>query len=294
VQYHCGNQPNRGLPCRFGDILVMQQASALRIVPTKMESLFILDDYEEEHMMRALEAAVHVRALRQFFLWTQGQLQGLLPHEIMVCIQFGENDDVERIECLRNIMCTPELLDVLCNTDDGLVVRLADYCRAGRMLPCVVEQGGRDSQHPLAAFESEIHRHKLGNAIVHGTERLRGGGTFFALFVVPDAPTSRHAFFLEMMLPSLHMAFQRVAAMVEIEGVSVSNSSVSLLSAREVEVLHWVSQGKSNFEISIILDLSVLTIKNHMQRIFRKLKVHNRVQAVLHCHTLQLLNTENE
>jgi transcriptional regulator EpsA len=258
-----------------------------------MENLFILDDYEEEHMMRALEAAVHVRALRQFFLWTQGQLQGLLPHEIMVCIQFGDEDQIERIECLRSIMCAPELLELLCNTDDGLVVRLADYCRTSRMLPCVIEQGGRDSQHPLAAFESEIQRNKLGNAIVHGTDRLRGGSTFFAMFVVPDAPTSRHSFFLEMMLPSLHLAFQRVAAMVESEGAAVNPSPVSLLSEREVEVLNWVSQGKSNFEISLILDLSVLTIKNHMQRIFRKLKVHNRVQAVLHCHTLQLLSGES-
>jgi ATP/maltotriose-dependent transcriptional regulator MalT len=43
----------------------------------------------------------------------------------------------------------------------------------------------------------------------------------------------------------------------------------------------------------MILSLSSLTIKNHLQRIYRKLDVHNRVQAITRCRELKLLvNTE--
>lgn len=51
------------------------------------------------------------------------------------------------------------------------------------------------------------------------------------------------------------------------------------ITLREREVLLWVSRGKSNYEIGVILGLSMLTIKNHMQAIIRKMNVSNRAHA---------------
>jgi transcriptional regulator EpsA len=52
------------------------------------------------------------------------------------------------------------------------------------------------------------------------------------------------------------------------------------LSARELEIMKWVRMGKTNSEIAIILNLSTFTVKNHMRRIYKKLDVLNRAQAV--------------
>ena len=52
------------------------------------------------------------------------------------------------------------------------------------------------------------------------------------------------------------------------------------LSAREAEILRWISLGKTNPEIGSILGISSFTVKNHVQRILRKLDVINRTQAV--------------
>lgn len=52
------------------------------------------------------------------------------------------------------------------------------------------------------------------------------------------------------------------------------------LSARELEVMEWVRMGKTNSEIAMILNLSTFTVKNHMRRIYKKLDVMNRAQAV--------------
>ena len=41
-----------------------------------------------------------------------------------------------------------------------------------------------------------------------------------------------------------------------------------------------MSLSNTNFEISMILDISELTVKNHLQKIFKKLDVHNRTQSV--------------
>ena len=52
------------------------------------------------------------------------------------------------------------------------------------------------------------------------------------------------------------------------------------LTERELQVLTGMSQGKSNSQIGRDLYLSEDTIKTHARRLFRKLGVHDRAQAV--------------
>lgn len=51
------------------------------------------------------------------------------------------------------------------------------------------------------------------------------------------------------------------------------------LTPREVEVLVWVAEGKTNPEIAIILGTSARTVSKHVERILEKLKVENRTAA---------------
>lgn len=51
------------------------------------------------------------------------------------------------------------------------------------------------------------------------------------------------------------------------------------LTPRESEVLTWISRGKTNQEIAIILDFSPRTVNKHLEQIFRKLGVENRTTA---------------
>ena len=59
-----------------------------------------------------------------------------------------------------------------------------------------------------------------------------------------------------------------------------SMAAASLLSAREIEVLSLIAEGKSNQEISQKLFLAVNTVKRHAYNIYAKLDVKNRTQAV--------------
>jgi DNA-binding CsgD family transcriptional regulator len=54
------------------------------------------------------------------------------------------------------------------------------------------------------------------------------------------------------------------------------------LSRRETEVLAWVTEGKTNAEIAIILGTSVRTIDKHLERILQKLGVETRTAAAAH------------
>lgn len=53
------------------------------------------------------------------------------------------------------------------------------------------------------------------------------------------------------------------------------------LTRREAEVLHWLSMGKTNRDISNILGISARTIDKHVERIFGKLGVETRTAAAL-------------
>lgn len=51
------------------------------------------------------------------------------------------------------------------------------------------------------------------------------------------------------------------------------------LTRRQAEVLFWISQGKSNAEIAVLLNISVRTAVFHVSRIFEVLGVANRTEA---------------
>jgi DNA-binding CsgD family transcriptional regulator len=64
----------------------------------------------------------------------------------------------------------------------------------------------------------------------------------------------------------------------------------SILTKRELEILQWLHMGKTNWEISSILEISPLTVKNHVQNILRKFDVQNRSQAVVRAAKLGLID----
>jgi DNA-binding CsgD family transcriptional regulator len=51
------------------------------------------------------------------------------------------------------------------------------------------------------------------------------------------------------------------------------------VSPREAEVLLWLTQGRSNHDIGVILGMSERTVKKHLEHIYAKLGVWNRTQA---------------
>lgn len=60
------------------------------------------------------------------------------------------------------------------------------------------------------------------------------------------------------------------------------NVELEILTAREKEIIYWITQGESNKGIARKLDIMESTVKVHMQNILRKLDLTSRVQVAIY------------
>ena len=84
-------------------------------------------------------------------------------------------------------------------------------------------------------------------------------------------------------------AFAQPAAMPQSKSSHLQSTLVEPLSQREVEILQLIAQGLSNREISKRLFLALNTVKGHNRKIFDKLQVQRRTEAVARARELDLL-----
>lgn len=265
-----------------------------------MDLPVILSKLEQEYLLGAIEAAVQIDHPRSLFLWAQGQLQALLPHQALVCLQLDGEGRVREIQCVHGAVLGRGVLERLTGAD-GLARQLACLWRQGAGRPTILEAepaADAPGRQRLAALRPALlaaHQHTPGglfaNVLVHGSGALPGCATFFALFGMPFRPGTRQAYFLELLMPYLHMALLRIAAGASWHDAPVvpMQDGMRPVSPREVEILQWVREGKNNQEIGRILGISAWTVKNHLQRIYKTLGVSNRAQAVARSMALRLL-----
>ena len=95
---------------------------------------------------------------------------------------------------------------------------------------------------------------------------------------------------MQLLAPSLHAAWIRTQLTKRAETTGDKAAGGSILTVRELDILKWIYLGKSNFEIGAILKISPLTVKNHVQKILRKLNVVNRTQAIGKALELRIFN----
>ena len=172
---------------------------------------------------------------------------------------------------------------------DGLLPRIIEDWMMMRRTPCVYSAEKTQNAGTLSAG---LRGCGFEYALAHGASEIHGSeGSFFVFFHAARDPGSRDAYLLDLVMPHLHMALYRMLPNEHDAGV-IEVSPENVLSSRELEVLGWVREGKTNQEIGQVLDISPLTVKNHVQKILRKLNVSNRAQAVARGQSAHLFGSQ--
>lgn len=283
----------RGLENAFG---LIQRKHARE----NMDGAFIImTEIEQENFLRAIETSLQVKRRHQFFLWTQGQLQPFIPHKILICNVTRDGKESMVVDCFNSCVVSKETFARVCDPAGGLLVQSMQAWREAGDIPLFVAPGVKMPITCYEPFRQQLQEIDFGCAAGHGCPPVEGrniSSSYFLFAGMPETLTIRNAYFLELLMPHIHAAFMRTLGQKEtvVKFQETGHSAVDviqkMMTDREIEILAWVQEGKSNQEIGDILCISPLTVKNHVQKILRKLDVKNRAQAVSKATAMRLID----
>lgn len=64
------------------------------------------------------------------------------------------------------------------------------------------------------------------------------------------------------------------------ESMAESERVAEVLTRRQREIMDWIAEGKTSAEVAIILEISPRTVEKHLEAVFQRLGVENRIAAV--------------
>ena len=242
-----------------------------------------LNPFQPDALMLNLDASLRVHTRAHFFSWTQGLLQGLIKHELLICALRDGKPNSFRVDSFSMSVPEPAIFSELFLRDKLVASNLIDAWvkRDFRPMICDTTDGS-----PLAGspFARELERIGATQLFAHGTHDVDGQVTSFFVFACATGTVGPgQEYMAQLTVPFLHAAWVRSQLNVNGRALGKEGPKSSVggkITTREQEILRWICSGKSNFEIGAILGISPLTVKNHVQKILRKLNVVNRAQAV--------------
>jgi transcriptional regulator EpsA len=239
----------------------------------------LLDSRVLEALLLNIDASLLVYSRPQLYGWTQGMLQNLLRHELLLCALHEGRPMTSQVDCFASPWVDSERIRQLFQQDVEVAAELVRRWIEGEFHPVVCDVSSA-SALARGAFSGELHGIGADSVMVHGTyDSLGKPVSLFVMAATSGDLGAEQAFLLELIAPFLHLAWMRSQLARPPEDVREARTA-DLLTTREKEILKWIHLGKSNLEIGTILGISPLTVKNHVQKILRKLNVRNRTQAV--------------
>ncbi len=261
---------------------------------------------EAEALVRMLEGSLQVRRRYQFFVWTQSHLHALIPHTALACGSYQRQRKLIGFEAFYSVVLSAGAINVLTQHSGELLRAAAAAWTQGR--GSALALGFAELSSDGARREAALLQQETGckGVLVHGVARPQRPSEIESLYLLlcPGGGDSARALMhLDLVLPTLQMAWQRVLASErELRAPPVTPATTRrtpaqtprAITPREVQILNWVRLGRNNQQIGEQLGISPLTVKNHIQKILRKLGAANRAQAVALAMTGNLLGSDTE
>jgi DNA-binding CsgD family transcriptional regulator len=147
--------------------------------------------------------------------------------------------------------------------------------------------GEHDESCTSAGALDDLARRAADPASTERSNSMSAVSNFATLVPGTKMPGSKH----REILPFLESLLARWDAGYAGDRSAQSNSCV--LTPRERDVLATISQGFSNKRIARALEISPETVKTHVKRIFQKLAVNTRTEAVCRAGSLGLLGLDS-
>lgn len=131
-------------------------------------------------------------------------------------------------------------------------------------------------RRPLTRAERDVLRHAARFGLEDGfAVPVRDAGGFIGLINVAGPPIDLDEETRALLILVAPYVYQRLCGLREAAKGSQG------LTPREAEVLNWIAEGKSDWQIGKILGISRKTVNYHIENVKRKFGVASRIQALM-------------
>lgn len=249
--------------------------------------------HDAECLLRIIETAQQVQSRAQFFVWSQGDLQRWLPHKLLVCGAFDLADRCMSFDIFNSIPITDALAKDINQSKSLLLAWAQQQWQGHKRQPFLLPM----ATAPQSDATVRWNEAGFSEWLVHGVSRPGRPDDIESMFILANPNKMTNADTVQAMgwlMPHIHITWQRVFAHQREQSGSANDAHRphvrgEQITRREVEMLFWVREGMNNQQIAEQLGISALTVKNHIQKILRKLGASNRTQAVALAMNQQLL-----
>src|SRR5262245_21202777 len=163
------------------------------------------DFLQIESIVLNLDASLRVHARAHFFSWTQGLLQSLIRHELLVCALCLGKPPAFRADAFSMTVPEPGAFSEAFLRDTAVAPALLKAWEEKRFQPVVFDVVG----NPLGsgAFTRELERLGATQLLVHGVHDADGRAlSLFAFACRPGAAGPRQTYLIQLRAPSMHRA----------------------------------------------------------------------------------------
>lgn len=230
-----------------------------------------LSDIDRDHLVNAVESATKIQRKEDFRTWICSEFRALLPHDGMVCVEIDEHGSSHLVECLQH-----GILDATPPDCDGfydLSLRILRSLPRDSPISQMIEDGMMNAWWQVEGDERPDFAANVQNALIHRIEFISGARYHLFLFNIPREQAQRSPHLFKLLSSHVKMALSWRVSQHE-------TRKRPALTPRELEILAWMKEGKSNREISALLGINPITLKTHVAKIYRKLDVQTRNEAV--------------
>ena len=246
---------------------------------------FELTADESARFFRVVSECGRIRRHYDIYRWLGGEVQHFLPHEILLSAwgDFSNADITLDLTSGMPGVRTGQLAH--CRVDSLVRQAYTRWNQADRR-PLLLKASDTEAIQPSCHCPIHTALRSMRSVLVHGVRDQRSGEeSLFIAFscgsFTKGRSLARFSSLLEPLVAQIDAAFRKVPAfpLNDARFALKDGANVLDLSTREMEVLEALCRGRTNLEIAAALDISPFTVKNHVQRIFRKIGVTNRTQA---------------
>lgn len=239
-------------------------------------------------VLAVIQQSYAIETHEDYFEWLQKGVQEFIPHDVLLACwgRFNKTHKNQQLhyDAASSIpyINTQRILAQAADADQFMRHLHQTWSQNNRRWFAINDINSLPETHPLRPDFLKANG-VLNSLLVYGVSDIRSNSECLYVFFNQLPKFEIQHFVMGYLMPHIDNVLRRIQHITPIDTNPILSTNTLLLSTltqREIEIIEWIKSGKTNQEIGLILHISQNTVKSHLKRIFQKLNVTRRAQAV--------------